>query len=196
MDHVVVDVEIEKTIEELPNGWDDTHLMGISVACVYEYQSDRFRFYGTTDREDLKNRLMLADRVTGFNTWNFDFPVIWGYSKSQWIAAVDIDVRDTKELLKPRSNDLLRRIWIAKDLDPDNFDPKTHGGVGLEAVTMQTLGVGKIGHGAEAPRQWARGEVLPVVTYCCDDVALERDLSDFIDRYKYVLTPQGRLPMP
>jgi len=77
-DHVVVDVEIEKTIEELPNGWDDTHLMGVACAVVYEYQTSRFRIYGPADVKALQTRLLSADRISGYNIWRFDFPVIWG----------------------------------------------------------------------------------------------------------------------
>lgn len=46
IDHIVVDVEIQKTIEETPGGWDATDQLGVSVGVVYEFKSDRFRIYG------------------------------------------------------------------------------------------------------------------------------------------------------
>lgn len=55
MDHVVVDVEIQKTIEETPGGWDSTHLLGVAVACVWEYQTQRMRVYGPDDITKLKD---------------------------------------------------------------------------------------------------------------------------------------------
>ena len=37
IDHVVVDVEIQKTIEETPGGWDATDKLGVAVAFVDRY---------------------------------------------------------------------------------------------------------------------------------------------------------------
>ena len=59
MDHVVVDVEIAKTIEEV-GGWDHTDKMGVSCAVVYEYEGDRYRVYGPT-AEDLRATPAAAD---------------------------------------------------------------------------------------------------------------------------------------
>ncbi len=44
-------------------------------------------------------------------------------------------------------------------------------------------------NGADAPKWYQAGQVQRVANYCADDVALERDLCDFIDRYGYVLLP-------
>jgi DEAD/DEAH box helicase domain-containing protein len=175
-DRVVVDVEIQKTIEELPNGWDDTHLMGVAVACVYEYQTDRFRVYGARDVRALQERLLKADEVIGFNTWAFDFPAIWGLPKRERVTQLQL-----------KSNDLLRRIWQALGYDPDHFTKETHGGWSLDNVAGGTIGRKKIGYGGDAPRWYQNGEIERVINYCLDDVALERDLSDFIDKYGYVV---------
>lgn len=134
MDEIVVDVEIAKTIEEV-GGWDHTELMGVSCAVVYEYQADRFRVYGPGEIEALKLRLLAADRITGFNTYRFDFPVIWGLPN-----------RERVEVLKPKSNDLLQRIWKSLGLDEEQFSD-LHKGWGLDAVARGTLGMGKSGYG-------------------------------------------------
>lgn len=190
MDHVVVDVEIARTVEETPGGWDATDKLGVAVACVYEYDGGRIRVYGPNDVHRLRDRLLDADRITGYNIWNFDFPVIWGIPKPDWLAG-RFEAMAAREALGGKTDDLLRRIWRAVGVDPDNFKARTHGGFSLEAVATATLGRGKIGNGADAPKWFQAGDIQRVVNYCNDDVCLERDLSDFIDRYGYVLAAEG-----
>lgn len=191
IDHVVVDVEIQKTIEEVEGGWDATDRLGVAVACVWEYSTQRMRVYGPGDVEVLRSRLLIADRVSGFNIYNFDFPVIWGVRKSAWTS----NMLSVKDELRPKTDDMLRRIWIAMGLDPDRFGGG-HKGTGLDAVAEATLGARKIGHGADAPRWYQAGNVQKVVNYCADDVALERDLTDFVDRYGYAIVKGDRLTIP
>jgi len=174
MDHIVVDVEIAKTIEEV-GGWDHTELMGVACAVVYEYRLNRFRVYGPGDVEALKKRLLAADRITGFNTFRFDFPVIWGRAG-----------RERVEVLRPKSNDMLMRIWKSLGLDEEEFSPR-HKGWSLDSVAKGTLGTGKTGYGGDAPRWFQTGQWARLVDYCLEDVRLERDLSDFIDRYGFVV---------
>jgi len=100
-DHIVVDVEIQKTIEETPGGWDATDKLGVACAVVYEFISDRFRIYGPEDVPALRQRLLLATRISGYNIYRFDFPVIWGLPN-----------RGRMEELKSKTNDLLQRISI------------------------------------------------------------------------------------
>src|SRR3989304_4915055 len=175
IDHVVPDIEIQKTIEELPDGWNSTDLMGVACAVVYEYRGDRFRIYSSEQVEVLKERLLNADRISGFNIWRFDFPVIWS-----------LPARERVPELKDKTNDLLCRIWRALGLDEERFSD-LHKDWGLDVVAMGTLGVGKIGYGGDAPKWYQAGDLLAVANYCCDDVALERDLSDFVDRYGFVV---------
>lgn len=179
MDHVVVDVEIQKTIEETPGGWDSTHLLGVAVACVWEYKAARMRVYGPEDVPALKERLLRADRVSGYNIWKFDLPVIWG-----------LPARGRVEDMRPKADDLLVRIWAALGLNANSFSG-AHKGWGLDGVAGATLGVGKIGYGGDAPKWYQAGLIQKVVNYCADDVALERDLCDFTDRYGYVLNDKG-----
>jgi DEAD/DEAH box helicase domain-containing protein len=178
-DHIVVDVEIQRTIEETLGGWDATDKLGVSVAVVYEFLTDRFRVYGHTPDElaSLRKRLLSADRISGYNIWKFDFPVIFG-----------LPGRDRVEELRPKTNDLLRRIWQGLGHDPDVFNKDTHGGWGLDVVAKGTLkSSGKIANGAQAPRWFQQGLWGPLVNYCIDDVTLERDLTVFVDKYGYVV---------
>ncbi len=190
IDHVVVDVEIAKTIEETPGGWDSTDKLGISVACLWEYQTQRMRIYGPEDLNTLRNRLLAADRISGFNIWKFDFPAIWGLSREDWKKSPEI-----ANTLRDKTDDLLRRIWITLQLNPDEFT-NDHKGWNLDIIAISTLGKGKIGYGGDAPKWYQTGLVQKVANYCADDVALERDLTDFVDRYGYLLRGTTRLSLP
>lgn len=174
-DHIVVDVEIQKTIEETPGGWDATDQLGVAVACVWEYRTARMRVYGPDDVPALRDRLLKADRVSGFNIWKFDFPVIFG-----------LPGRERVEQMRSKTDDMLRRIWKALGLNPDSFGG-SHKGWGLDAVAGSTLNAGKIGNGADAPKWYQAGQIQRVANYCADDVALERDLTDFVERHGYVV---------
>ena len=195
MDHVVVDVEIQKTIEETPGGWDATDKLGVAVACVWEYQTQRMRVYGPDDVSVLQSRLLKADRISGYNIWNFDFPVIWGVNKPTWrtdngAIGIEQHTHGLKAKLKPKCNDILRRIWQALGLDPENGGVK---GTRLEDIALATIGVSKIGNGADAPVWYQAGQIQKVCNYCADDVAIERDLADFVDKYGYVIHNKQQL---
>jgi hypothetical protein len=183
LDHIIIDAEIQIIPGENGISWDDTDKLGISVAVLWEEFSDRFRIYGWHDAQILQKRLLEADKISGFNIWNFDFPLIFGFAKDQWKAAANL-----RERLLPKTNDILRRIWLAKGLDPENFSP-AHRGWGLDAVAKNTLGVGKIGHGKLAPLWYQKGEWVRLINYCCDDVALLRDLNRFIEENGFIIGP-------
>lgn len=192
MDHVVVDVEIARTIEETPGGWEATDKLGVAVACLWEYRTQRMRVYGPDDVEALRERLLRANRISGYNIWNFDFPVIWGIAKKYWMDTSPIaqvskpDYAALRAMLEPKTNDILRRIWQAQGFDPNKWQAGM-GGSKLDDIAGATLGVRKIADGASAPREYQKGRVQWVVNYCADDVAIERDLADFVDRYGYVI---------
>ncbi len=196
IDHVVVDVEIQHCVGEGGLTWDDTDKLGVACACVWQFTDRRMRVYGPEDVEALKDRLYKADRISGFNTFSFDFPVIFGITKSVWKKPAMESVC-AKFALESTSDDLLRRIWQAIGLDPDTFTD-AHKGWGLDAVAKGTLGAGKIGYGGDAPKWFQDGQHARVINYCCDDVALERDLTEFVDRYGYVVngTTGRKLAIP
>lgn len=189
IDHIVVDVEIQKSIDQVRGGWNATDELGVAVAVVYEHLTDRYQVYMENDIPELRGRIRSADRVSGFNIWKFDFPVIFGLKGHERVS----------ELL-PKTNDILRRIWQSNNLDPETFSA-AHAGWNLGAVTMGTFNQDKSGNGADAPKWYQAGQLSRVISYCLDDVRLERDLVEFVDRYGYLvhktkgalrLTEEGR----
>ncbi len=191
MDHVVVDVEIQKTIEETPGDWDATDKLGVAVACLWEYAGQRMRVYGLEDVPALRERLLKADRISGYNIFNFDFPVIWGIPKPDWLAGVSA----IKKQLLPKTDDMLRRIWQAMGFNPDVWQ-KGMGGQKLDDIAGATISSRKIGYGGDAPKWFQAGQIQRVVNYCADDVAIERDLTDFVERWGFVVNGSAILRIP
>lgn len=177
MDHIVLDVEIAKSVGQDGIGWNDTDKMGIACVCLWEYKTARMRVYGAGDVEALKERIMKADRITGYNIWKFDLPIIYGMPSDQWWSTGWMQFSQS---LKSRADDLLQRIWSAV---------LSRGGYSLKNVAYSCLRTTKIDNGVNAPVLFQNGDLAKVVNYCADDVALTRDLSDYIDRYGGIRCP-------
>ncbi|MEN9433909.1 MAG: hypothetical protein RLZZ422_1498 [Pseudomonadota bacterium] len=170
--YLIYDCEIIKAIPPKPNephyedidyceGWKDFAGMGISVIGAYSsitelhvFCADNFHiFQGRLDQHDV---------IVDFNGHNFD---------RNLLAANDITIDDYKHF------DILRAIWKAQGLDPDEFNPRTHGGYGLDAMARANLeNLTKSGNGALAPVLWQRGQVGEVIDYCLNDVHITHEL--------------------
>jgi hypothetical protein len=167
---IIVDVEIKKAIRgrnerqidgiEYCDGWRDFKNMGIACVCTYDITTGLTRVFLEEDLGELA--VYLHDRWTaGFNTVQFDNKLLAEHG-------IDIDAG--------QHYDILREIWIALGLDPDNFNYRTHGGWGLDVVCQATLGIRKTGTGALAPVWWQQGKRGKVIDYCCNDVWMEGQL--------------------
>ena len=195
-DHIVVDVEIQHNPEKFPERWEATDKLGVACAVVYEFQEDRFRVYGPDDVPALQDRLLRADRISSFNGWKLDSPVIWGLSRQEWSLRAQ-QPGSPQAILNLRIDDMLVRIWRALGLDEREFTER-HQGWGLHYVALGTLGRGKSGYGEDAPKWFQQGLWAKVVDYCLHDVALERDVVTFVDRFGYVVNGKtgGVLKVP
>jgi DEAD/DEAH box helicase domain-containing protein len=186
IDHIVVDVEIQKNVDDLPGRWNDTDKMGVAVAVVYEFLTDRYHVYLERDVAELRERILRADRVSGFNIWKFDFPVIFGLSG-----------RQRKIEMADKTNDVFLRIGKALGVDEVRGPFHLLKGWNLDAICKGTFGTGKSANGAEAPKWYQAGQLARVISYCLDDVRLERDLVDYVDKNGHVRHESGRvLPIP
>ena len=172
MNLIIYDCEIKKAIqgrneERIPDveycdGWRDFTGMGISVIAAYDVNRQQTRVFCDDNFWEFKALVdNQENRLLGFNNWKFD---------DELVKTIGV------ELPKERSLDLLRKIWQANRLDPDNFNPRTHGGYGLDACAQINLGIGKSGSGAFAPVLWQRGRIGQVIDYCIRDVMLTYQL--------------------
>lgn len=182
---LIYDIEIKKAIPSkntpIPEGldccggWTDYEGMGISVACVYDYSSDRYRVFTDSNKDEFLCLLDGSDILVGFNNIRFDNKIItacWG-----------------KSLEEVRCYDVLREIWAGAGLGPD-FNRETHLGYGLDDVCLVNFGLKKSGNGATAPVDWQQGRYGNVVDYCLNDVRLTKHLLDKIMSDGYIRHPK------
>ncbi|HEY1900735.1 MAG TPA: hypothetical protein VGG49_13185 [Steroidobacteraceae bacterium] len=185
---IVVDVEIEKAIPpyrgqvrhpdiQYCEGWRDFKGMGITVVCTYDLVTGLTGAWLKEDLQELQG--YLTNRATaGFNTRRFDKPLLEEHG---------LQLNDELHY------DMLEQIWVAQGLDPDRFQPATHGGWGLDAVCGETLRINKTGDGAMAPIWWQRGQRGRVINYCLNDVWMEMSLLRHIVLHREVRRPNRRL---
>lgn len=169
---IIIDAEIEKAILgrnetkiegiEYCGGWRDFEGMGISCVCTYDIVTHLSRAFLNTEEEMSALQRYIEDKPTaGFNTRRFDIPLL----KQHHI-----------EVTQDAHYDILEEVWIALGLNPDKFNPRTHGGWGLDAVCQATLGIAKTGNGALAPVWWQQGKRGNVIDYCLNDCHMEGSL--------------------
>lgn len=151
---------------EYCDGWRDFANMGISVIGAYDYTEDRYRVFCEDNRDAFADLCAAADICVGFNSIPFDNALI--AATPYWCAPP-----------AEKCYDLLREIWAAAGLPPE-FDGKTHGGFGLDAVCEVNFRTKKTGNGALAPVAWQLGKIGDVIDYCLNDIRLTKQLFDAV----------------
>lgn len=147
------------------DGWGDFKGMGISVICTYDYTTDRYGIFCEDNFNDFHNLVSESNGpIVGFNSLAFD---------NKLCAAHNIDVPNEK------SYDILVEIRKAAGIR-----------ISLDALVEINFGLGKTGHGADAPIQWQNREYGKVIRYCLDDVWLTKRVLDKIVRNGRLLNPK------
>ena len=158
---LIVDVETQRSAQEV-GGWQNTHLMRLALAVVYDTGSGAFETYTERDAEALIERLFAAPAVVGFNVRRFDYAVLRAYTARR------LEDLPTFDLLE----DVHRKLGYRLSLDH---------------LARETLGRGKTGDGLQSLTWWREGRVDLIEAYCRKDVELTRDLMVFAARERHVL---------
>lgn len=145
---------------------------GVSSVALYDTDTERFHVYDPLSMERCIDHLNKADLLVGFNSVEFDYPCLTGY---------------TGLPVYPPHYDILQDIWDA--LGPGN---RGHGVWGLGAVCERTLGLQKNFSGAGAPQLYAEGRYAELFDYNINDVHITRRLANYIHTNGCVLRPNGQ----
>ncbi len=148
--YMVLDVETRRSAADV-GGWNKAHKMGVSVAVLYDSETDIFTPYEQDDLPKLFERLRTAKLVIGFNISRFDYAVL------QPFADYDLQTLPTLDLL----------LKIKKQLSYH---------VSLDNIGMTTFAKPKSADGLQALEWWKEGRLDLITSYCQDDVALTRDV--------------------
>ena len=176
----VFDLETRKGPEELDSdrerGWDKMRRGegGISSLAIYDSDENWTYVYDDSEIEEIAAHLEKADVVIGYSSERFDLLVVEGLLKRKLVLQRHIDLY---ELIKTA----LAKAGI-KQRKGENT---------LGAVSLRTLGRGKIEKGEHAPQLASEGRWGRLYRYCMDDVRLTKDLYNAILFFGYVVDPHG-----
>jgi len=155
-DKLVLDLETQRDFNEVEGR--KPELLGVSVAGVYSYDSNRYDAYLEGDLGAFAGRLRAADLLIGFNIRRFDLAVLQPYVPFPVTTLPVLDIMED----------------LAKELGHR---------VSLESVAQATLGRGKSGHGLDALRWFKQGRFDLITKYCLDDVRLTKEVYDYGQRH-------------
>ncbi len=157
---IYFDLETKRLADEV-GGWQNSHLMGLSLGVIYDEKLGEFEFYEEREVDKLIDRLEKAELVVGFNTEDFDYKVLTPYAGRK---------------LKINSFDILKKI-----------KEKTGKRKSLSSLAKINLGDIKIGDGLSAVKWFREGDIERLREYCKKDVELLYKLYDFIRKKGYIL---------
>ena len=179
MKHLIFDIEVHTEIATLPGGWDSTDEMDIAMACAYDVESDQFLFFGSGERERLRllETLQKADRLTSYNGWLFDLPVVCRCSRDKWAKQKGGKVQ---AILNKSNDDLFARIQSSAEEHP-SWKPQ-RGQLSLNALSRLNLNKNKNGDPADISAMFRAGRVLEIAQYCLNDVRLTWELLGHIEK--------------
>ena len=144
-----LDLETQKTAKEV-GGWQNSHLMRISVVVVYDTKDERYHYYDEATIGQLLSHLKQADLVVGFNIKRFDYKVLGAYLP---------DVSGIPTF------DILESVFVRLGFR-----------LSLDHLAKETLNIAKQADGLQAVRWFKQGEIDKLKEYCRQDVEITKEL--------------------
>ena len=146
--------DIESISDSAVRGHVDVAEQELTVVGIHDSLTGEYSSYLRQDLPQLWPIIEKADVLIGFNSNNFDIPLLNRYYPG--------------DLTKLNSLDLL--VEVQKVLGRR---------VRLQSLAEATLGRGKSGDGLKAHDWWREGKYDRVREYCIEDVRLTRELYDY-----------------
>ncbi|MDE2188412.1 MAG: ribonuclease H-like domain-containing protein [Patescibacteria group bacterium] len=156
---ITFDIETKNAFQD--TGSNDSTSLDISVVCLHDSSTGEITHYFEQDFAKMWPIFESADALVTFNGDHFDIPLLNKYYHGDLTHIKSID------LMVAVQKSLGRRIK-------------------LDTLAEATLGKKKSGNGLEAIAWWKNGELEKLVRYCKDDVAVTRELYEYMRDNKSV----------
>ena len=168
---IVIDGETQLTFRDV--GGYHPEKLKISVACIYDYNTNLYSTFSETELPQMFRILEQASVLIGFNLIDFDLQVLKPYYVGN--------------ITKLTTHDLLQDVEKSLGFR-----------VALDDLVRETLGVKKTGHGLLAVEYFREGQIEKLKEYCLSDVKLTRELYEYGKQHGkvYFNTANGRREIP
>lgn len=165
---IVLDLETQKTFDEVGGDQSNHHLLKISFVGVYSYSQDKYFGFYEKDLPVLE-KIFLKEKPTiiGFNTISFDNKVLQPYFQK-------CNISNLPQL------DILKIFYEALGFR-----------VKLDNIAIATLGEGKSGSGLDAIKYFRTGNWEALTKYCIDDVRVTKGVYEYGLRHGFIMYPTG-----
>lgn len=164
MRYVVFDLETQNIFQE--TGSSDPTSLDISVATVYDSETEEYTTVTVDEIEKLWPIIEQADALVGYNSNHFDIPLLNKYYPGDLTQIKSIDLLEDIKL------SLGRRLR-------------------LDSVAQATVGAKKSADGLQAVRWWREGEIKKIMKYCEQDVKVTKDVFEYAREHGHVKFKDG-----
>lgn len=164
MRYVVFDLETQNIFSDV--GSSDPAALDISVATVYDSETDEYTTVTVDEIEKLWPIIERADALVGYNSNHFDIPLLNKYYPGDLTQIKSID------MLEDIKNALGRRLR-------------------LDSVAQATVGAKKSADGLQAVRWWREGKVKEIMKYCEQDVKVTKQIFEYARQHGHVKFKDG-----
>lgn len=164
MRYIVFDLETQNIFQEV--GSNDPTTLDISVAAVYDSETEKYTTVTVDQIEQLWPIIEQADALVGYNSNHFDIPLLNKYYPGDLTQIKSID------LLEDIKTALGRRLR-------------------LDGVAQATVGAKKSADGLQAVRWWKEGNVKAVKKYCEQDVKVTKEVFEYARKNGHVKFKDG-----
>ncbi|MEN9922190.1 MAG: hypothetical protein RL097_467 [Candidatus Parcubacteria bacterium] len=164
MRYIVFDLETQNIFQEV--GSSDPTALDISVATVYDSETDIYTTVTIDEIDQLWPIIEKADALVGYNSNHFDIPLLNKYYPGDLTQIKSID------LLEDIKNALGRRLR-------------------LDSVAQATIGAKKSADGLQAVRWWKEGNIKDIKKYCEQDVRVTKEVFEYARKHGHVKFKDG-----
>ena len=150
----VVTFDIETANWLADTGKSDVTALSIAIVCIHDSETDTYSSFLESELPRLWPILERTDVLVGYNSDHFDVPLLNKYYPG--------------DLKRIKSLDLMNEVYSALGRR-----------LRLDTIAEGTLGVKKIGSGAQSLQWWRAGEIDKVRQYCLKDVEITKKIFDY-----------------